>query len=142
MAELSKFDELRIKTEDELVQLVNNKLELGIREARQACGCAGARGLAQGHYLKAKGAYAEVSRLVPLAGEFRQDQRGRWEAKLTQLREILEGLSVLASRHTVADDLQAVARACGKPGVATRVLAGSSVRSERASQRQLQAVSS
>ena len=125
MAELSKFDELRIKTEDELVQLVDNKLELGIREARQAC--TEARGLAEGHYLKAKRAYAEVSRLVRLAGEFRPDQRGPWEARLTQLREILEGISVLASRHT-----------------ATRVLARPSVRPERElkSQRELHAVGS
>jgi hypothetical protein len=143
MAELSKFDELRIKTEDELVQLVNNKLEIGIREAREAYGCTDARGLAEGHYLKAKGACAEVSRLIPLVGEIPQDQRGPWEARLRQLREMLEGLSVLASRHTAADDLPAIARAGGKPGVATMV-ARPSVRPERAlkSQRELQAVGS
>jgi hypothetical protein len=101
MAELSKFDELRIKTEDELVHLVNNKLELGIREARQAFGATESRGFAEDHYLKATGAYAEVSRLIPLVSEMPQGQRGPCEARLAQLRETLGRLSVLHSRPTV-----------------------------------------
>jgi hypothetical protein len=38
MAELSKFNELRSKTDKELVQIVNNGLDLGIRQALQG-GC-------------------------------------------------------------------------------------------------------
>ena len=52
MAVLSKFDELRIKTEDQLVRLINNQLEFGIREARQALESADEWTFAEDHYLK------------------------------------------------------------------------------------------
>jgi hypothetical protein len=124
MAELSKFDELRIKTGGQLVHLVNHELELGVREARQALGSSKSRAVAEDHYLKAKRTYAEVSRLIPLVDEIPQDQRGSWEARLAQLREMLEELSVLNSRRTA-------------------VPARPSVRAERAlsSQREFHAVS-
>src|SRR5260370_6349804 len=51
MAELSKFDELRMKTEKQLIELVNSELDLGIREARQALGSADTWPVADDHYL-------------------------------------------------------------------------------------------
>jgi len=115
MAELSKFDELRIKTGRQLVELVNNELDLGIREARQALRSADNGAFAEDHYVKAKRAHAEASRLIPLVDEISEDQRGRWEARLERLREMLEGLSALGStRIPTGDEIPALARALWK----------------------------
>ena len=115
MAELSKFDMLRIKTGKELVQLVNNQLDLGMREARQALRYADTWAFAEDHYFRAKRTYTEAYRLIPLIDEIPEDQRGRWEAKLVHLREMLEGLSVLGSKRTpTEDDIPALARALWK----------------------------
>ncbi len=104
MAELSKFDELRIKTERQLVELINHELDLGIREAHQALSSAGTWTFAEDHYLKAKRAYSEASRLIPLVAEIPEDERDRWKARLEHLREMLEGLSVVGSTPAPAGD--------------------------------------
>ena len=60
-------------------------------------------------------ANAEASRLIPLVDEIQEDQRGRWEARLERLREMLEGLSALGStRIPTGDDVPALARALWK----------------------------
>jgi hypothetical protein len=97
MAELSKFDELRMKTGRQLVELVNHELDLGICEARQALNSADNAAFSEDHYFKAKKAYAEASRLIPLVDEIPEDERGRWKARLEHLQKMLEGLSVLGS---------------------------------------------
>jgi hypothetical protein len=110
MGELSKFDELRLKTERQLVQLIDSELGLGVRHARQALRSADTWGVAEECYSKAKRAYAEASRLIPLVGE-----RGRWEARLAHLGEMLEGLSVLAAARAPAGDrVPVLARALWK----------------------------
>jgi hypothetical protein len=115
MAELSKFDELRMKTGRQLAELVNNELDLGIREARQALSFADSGVFAEDHYLKAKRAYAEASRLIPLIGEIPEDQPRGWEARLEHLQKMLEGLLVLSStRIPTGDDIPALARALWK----------------------------
>jgi hypothetical protein len=112
MAVLSKFDELRIKTGDQLVRLVNNQLEFGIREARQALESADVWTFAEDHFLKAKDAYAEAARWIPLVHEIPEQERGRLEAGLEHLREMLDGLSVLG--FSTGDSIPALARALWK----------------------------
>ena len=112
MEVLSKYDELRIKTGSQLVRLLNNQLELGIREARHALKSADTWALVESHYLCARGAYGEASRLIPLVGEIPEQERGRLEAKLDHLREMLEGLSALGSPN--GDSISALARALWK----------------------------
>ena len=107
MAVLCKFDELRIKTEDQLVRMINNQLDLGIREARLALRSADTWTSAEDHYLKAKEACAEAARWIPLVGEI--PEQGRLEARLDHLREMLAGLCVLAS--PAGDNIPALARA-------------------------------
>jgi hypothetical protein len=100
-----KFDELRSKTDQQLLRLVSDAVSLGIREASEALVAADARGLPESPYFRAKQAYAEASRLMRLTGQIPEHERRRWEAKLEQLREMLEGLSILAStRPPVRED--------------------------------------
>lgn len=115
MAELCRFDELRMKTDQQLVQLANKGLELGIRCARQALRSADTGMSAEGYYHRAKRAYAEASFLISLAGEISQDERSRCEARLEHLKEMLQGLSVLASTPAPAgDNIPVLARALWK----------------------------
>ena len=100
MAELSKFDELRIKTGKQLVQLINNELDLGIRDARQALKSADTWAAAEERYVRAKRAYAEVSLLIPLVAEITEDERGRAERSLEHLHRMLEALSSIGSTPT------------------------------------------
>jgi hypothetical protein len=110
MAVLCKFDELRIKTGNQILHLVNKQLDLGIREARQALGSADAGVFAEDHYLRAKEAFAEASRLILLAGEIADDER--CEARLKRLQEMLEGLSAVGATASATEEcVPALARA-------------------------------
>jgi hypothetical protein len=112
MGEFCRFDELRSKTDRQLFRLIGEALALGMREARQALTFADAWVFAEGPYLRAKRAYAEALRMLVLSGEIPELERRRWEAKLQQLREMLEGLSVLSSaRETAAYGVPTLARA-------------------------------
>jgi hypothetical protein len=95
MAALPRFDELRMKTDKQLLRVINNALDFGICEARQSLRSADNRALALHHYLRAKRAYAEASYLISLADAIPEKQSGR--ARLEHLREMLEGISVLSS---------------------------------------------
>jgi hypothetical protein len=113
MVELSKFDELRLKTGRELVHLIKRELDLGIREAREALSAETWAG-AQNHYIRAQRAYAKASYLIPLVGEIPDHQPERPET-LEHLREMLDALVVLASTSTpAADSVSALARALWK----------------------------
>jgi hypothetical protein len=112
MAALSKFDELRIKTGDQLVRLINNRLALGICEARQALRSADTWDFAEDHYLRAKAAYAETARWIPLVDEIPEQERGCLEAGRDHLGKMLEGLAVLAS--PTGDGIRALAHALWK----------------------------
>jgi len=98
MAERSKFDELRAKTERQLIELINSELDLGVREAGQALS-ADTCAFAEGHHATAQRAYARAARLILLVGESRGDQRGL-EERLKRLRGVLDGLSVLGATPT------------------------------------------
>ena len=115
MTGLPKFDELRFKTDRQLIQLVNNELDLGIREARHALRSCDNRAVAEDHYLRTKRAYAEASLLMPLAGEIPEEERDRWEEKLDDLHGMLEALSTIGSTPTPSGDkIPALARALWK----------------------------
>ncbi len=106
-----KFDELRMKTERELVRLIDHELDLGVREARQALS-ANNRATADGHYGRAKRAYAGVLRLIPLIDE----QQHQLEERARHLREMLGGLSVPGSTpENIAHLAQALWMARGCP---------------------------
>jgi hypothetical protein len=112
MAEVSKFDELRMKTGRELVQLINHDLDLGTRDARQALTSADTWAFAEDCYRRAKRAYAEAFRLIPLTAEIAGDERSRVESRLQNLKGMLEALSAIGSTPTPAeDDIAVLARA-------------------------------
>jgi len=110
MPEVCRFDELRSKTDRQLFRLIGDALALGIREAGQALTFADVWVFAEGHYLRAKGACDEASRLMRFAGEVPGEERRRYEGGLRQLQEMLEGLSVLGSARA-ADGVPTLARA-------------------------------
>ena len=111
MAELSKFDELRIKTGKQLGQLINHELDLGTRDARQALKSADTWAAAEASYLRAKRAYAQVSLLIPLVAEITEDERGRAETRLEHLNGMLNALSAIGSTPTpTEDEITALAR--------------------------------
>lgn len=88
MAELSKFDWLRLRTEEQLVQLINHELDSGIRDARQALRSAETPAIARPYY-RAQKAFDEVSRLIPLATEIGEAERRGIECRLEDLGSML-----------------------------------------------------
>ena len=86
MAALSRFDELRNKTEAQLVRLINKTLDLGIGEARRALKFADSQTSSEDHFLRAKRAYAEASRLIRLVGEVPEQEQ--LQARLEHLQEL------------------------------------------------------
>jgi hypothetical protein len=104
MPQVCRFDELRIKTDQQLLRLISEAIDLGMREARRALTFADTWVFAESPYLGAKRACAEASRMLLLTGEIPEQERRRWEGKLQQLREMLEGLSVLDSMPRAAVD--------------------------------------
>ena len=112
MVEVSKFDELRIKTRKQRVQLINNELDQGARDARQALKSADTWAATEACHLRAKRAYAEVSLLIPLVvTEITEDERSRAEKGLKHLQGMLEALSAIGSTTTPTEgEIAALAR--------------------------------
>jgi hypothetical protein len=110
--DLSKFDQLRIKTEIQLIQLINAELDLGIRDARQALKSADLWAAAEECYRRANRAHAKAARLIPVVAEITDDERSRVESKLDHLLGMLEALSAIGSTPTPAEnEIAALARA-------------------------------
>jgi len=103
MDSLSRFDELRIKTDHELLEVLSNQLNAGLGAALAAL-----RSLdpvsAEGGYRKAQRAYDDVSRLLPVAHIITEQDRQRLNAKLYRLRKTLEALSVPLDGNLRADE--------------------------------------
>ena len=97
MAELSKFDELRSKTDKELVQIIDNGLDLGIRHARQALKSADTWDAAETCCLRAKTSYVQVASLLGLVVGITAEERRRVESRLEHLRRMLESLSAIGA---------------------------------------------
>jgi Protein of unknown function (DUF2934) len=111
MAVLCRFDQLRIKTDRQLIQLVNDALTRGIREAHHALKSAEACDFAEDHRRRAKRAYAEAARFIPLITEIPELERNLIEAQLAHLREMLDGLWVLGHLSPTEDNIPTLARA-------------------------------
>ena len=92
MAELFKYDELRLKTEVQLIQLINSELDRGIRCARQALSSTGTKTVAEEWNQRAIRAYAEAARLIPLAAEIAENELRQLETKLAHLETMLQTL--------------------------------------------------
>jgi hypothetical protein len=102
--ELTKFDQLRIKTEIQLVQLINTELGLGIRDACHALKSADTWATAEECHRRADRAYARVSRLIPLIVEITDDERSRMESRSDHLRRMIEALATIGSKPTPTED--------------------------------------
>jgi hypothetical protein len=119
-AAITRYDELRLKTDRQLIRLANTELDLGIRDAREALESAENWASARGHYLLAKRAYAQAARLIRLTGDIGggdliSGELINVDARLAQLGEVLEGLSVLSAAAVPArDKTPALARALWK----------------------------
>jgi hypothetical protein len=112
MADISKLDELRVKTNKQLLQIINNGLELGIRHARQALKSADTWDAAEYGYSRAKKAYGEGSKLITLIDEITGEEWSKVKARLGHLRGMLEALSGIGSMPSPTEDkIAALARA-------------------------------
>jgi hypothetical protein len=116
-AEPTKFEQLRIKTEMQLIHLINTELDHGIRDARQALKSSDTWTVAEEYHRRASWACAKASRLIPLVAEVTAV-----ESKLECLQGMLEVLSTIGSTPTPAEtEIAALARAVCKREVALRV---------------------
>jgi hypothetical protein len=111
MAELSKFDELRNKTNRELVQVIDKAIDLGICQARLALKSADTWDVAERCGLRAKTSFVQVSRLILLVENITADERRRVESRLEHLKGMLDSLSGIGSTPTpTEDEIAALAR--------------------------------
>lgn len=115
MTERAKFDELRLKTDRQLIHLANTELDLGIRDAQEALESAENWGSAERHYLLAERAYAQAARWIRLTSDFSGDELSRVESRLKHLRE---GLSAISARGAAPreDEIATLARPLSKAG--------------------------
>jgi Protein of unknown function (DUF2934) len=110
--ESTKFDQLRIRTDRQLIRIITTDLDLAIREARQALKSADTWAVAEACYRRANRAYVEAFRLIPLAVELTSDERSAVESKLERLERMLEALSAIGSTPAPAEnEIAALARA-------------------------------
>jgi hypothetical protein len=109
----SKLDELRFKTDRQLIQLANRELDLGIRDAHEALESAENWASAEQHYRLAGRAYAQAVRLIRLASDVPDDELTNVELRLGHLREVLAALSA-TSATPAEDQIAALARALWK----------------------------
>jgi hypothetical protein len=115
MAVLCRFDELRVKTDKQLLQVVNNMLDRGVREVSHALKSYDNRAIAGDHYLRANAAYDEAARLIPLIRQIVVEERSGVEAKLEHLKKMLEAFTLAGPAPTPSEDqIAALARALWK----------------------------
>jgi len=110
--EPTKFNQLRIKTDIQLVQLINAELDLGIRDARQALKSVDSRAIVEECHRRAKAACVKATRMIPLIAEITEDERHSVESKLNRIQRMLEALAAIGSKPAPAEDeIAALARA-------------------------------
>lgn len=115
MALECKYDELRLRTDRQLVQLANAQVDLGMSYAREALQSAEVWASAKRYYCLAELAHLHASRLIGLTRDIGEDELIKLEAGLARLRDVLEGLSVLsAAAVPTGDKTPALARALWK----------------------------
>ena len=87
----SKFEELRSKTDQQLIRIIDSDLDLGIRAARQALNSVHRWTVsAEQSRSRAERGRDEVSRLLPLMYEVAGEELDRWEGRLVQLGDLLK----------------------------------------------------
>ena len=92
----SKFEELRTKTDQQLIRIIDRDLDLGIRAARQALNSADRWTVsAEQSRSRAERGRDEVSSLLPLMHEVAGEELDRWEARLLQLGDLLKALGAI-----------------------------------------------
>jgi len=89
MNKTTKFDELRFKTDNQLIRLVNHELDFGICCALEALRHLDDSAVAGHRYTAAQRACTNSQRLLRLAGEIPANDRIELESKLTHLRGLL-----------------------------------------------------
>ena len=96
---LVTFEELRSKTDRQLIRIMESYVQRGIRAARQALDSADTWTVsAEQSYYRAELAYDEVSRLLPLLYAIAGNDLDKWTVSLRHLGELLKTLgSVCAS---------------------------------------------
>ena len=116
MAGTSKFDELRLKTDRQLIQIANTELDLGIRDAHRALESAENWVSAERHYWFAEKALAQASLLLPWPGDYREAELGSVESRTpVSPRNARRAVGSSTSTATPAEDTtSALARALWK----------------------------
>jgi hypothetical protein len=115
---LSKLAELRVKTDHELVRIINDELELGLRLTLIAEGKSSAHGFHSTEPLLAEKAYAEALKLLLMVED--PSERRRLERKLKQLREALDRPSMPDESWATGGVFKRVISARTSPGSATK----------------------
>lgn len=111
MTGLSKFDELRTKTDRQVIQLIRNALDTGLRNAQKALLCADDWVVAEVCYRKARAAYADTGRLIRLIGAAPPGERAELESEFEHLGRMLHSLSAIGSAHAPNEtDVASLAR--------------------------------
>jgi hypothetical protein len=110
--EPTTFDKIRIKTEMQLVHLIEAELNLGIQDARQALKSVDMWSVREECNRRANRAHAKVAHLLSLVVQITDDERSRVESRLEHLQRMLDALSAIGSTPTPAEDeIAALARA-------------------------------
>jgi hypothetical protein len=94
--EILKLEELRAKTDRQLLRLMHRELERATTLANLASGKGSALDL------RAEEIYAEVNRLLPGIARLSREQREKVENRLKELRRQLDGLPAAKTRHAAA----------------------------------------
>ena len=102
--EPTKFDQLRIKTEKQLLHLINIELDHGIRNGRLAFQSADAFATADECTRRAKAAHTKAAQLFHFVTELTEDERNRVELRLKHLGAMLGTLPATDSAHGVAEN--------------------------------------
>jgi hypothetical protein len=96
--ELTKLDELRSKTDRQLVRFITSRLDVGLNYARLVGDPESDRGWASAEAFQscAVKAYDEARSLLPWVNDLSKAERRRLESKLQQLGELLEESTIHA----------------------------------------------
>jgi len=84
---LFKLEQLRSKTNRQLIALINKRVD------------AGSQFVQSGYYLDAERAYEEARVLLPLVDASTPDEKQRLEARLTRFGKFLQQHSLLSGSH-------------------------------------------
>src|SRR5579872_1811269 len=104
-----KFDELSLKTDRQLIQLMYRQIDIGICAAQQALKSADDLVCADACRQTARRAYAEAARLMAFLGKtflgkIGCEERSGVESKLERLRQMFEPLSAIGSTPAPTED--------------------------------------